>query len=434
MACLAGCGGGEGESLDIRDVRRLPQDPLAYVRPDNLDRPLIGGEIQGELYQRFRRQWLAPWDASAVRPGENEVRKPFLLFIAKLGYAENLRPHTREFAAALLNNSAGRTIDARAITVANTNIRQLPTDRPRFEAIDQAGEGFPFDTFQETALWAGSPVRLWQVSRDGQWGLVASACGNGWMPMHDLAAVDEKLADVYRRQAWVALTRDHVTVGGDGNGPCVVTHIGAVFPLMKTNGDSMEVLLPLRDADGRCLPHRAKISKSDTSVMPVPAKPRAVAELARQMIGQPYGWGGMFQQRDCSSTVRDLLIPLGIPMPRNSAAQAAAWVSIPLKSLTPQQREEAILKNGVPFLSLVRIPGHIALYLGLYDGRAVIMHNTWGIRTRRGGVEGRKIIARCVITTLQPGVELTDIDLPRGDLRNGIESLVQVGQPKPQEP
>jgi hypothetical protein len=432
MACLAGCGS-QGESLDIRDVRCLPQDPLAYIRPDDLDRPLISREYQEELHQRFRRQWLAPWDAEAVRPGDDDVRKPFLAFVANLGYGQNLLPHSQEFADALLENATGQAIDARAITVANTNIRQLPTDRPRFEAIAQAGEGFPFDTFQESALWAGSPVRLWRVTRDGQWGMVDSACGRGWIPMRDLAEVDEKLVDLYRRQMWVALTRDHVTVGGAA-GPCVVTHIGAVFPLINEGDDGLEVLLPVRDADGRCLPRRAKISKNNASVMPIPANPRAVAELAREMIGQPYGWGGMFQGRDCSSTVRDLLIPLGIPMPRNSAAQAAAWVSIPLKSLPPQQREDAILKDGMPFLSLVRIPGHIALYLGRYDDRAVILHNTWGIRTRRDGVEGRKIIGRCVITTLQPGVELTNIDLPRGDLRNGIESLVQIGQPKRQGP
>ena len=433
LACLAGCGNPSGP-LDIRDVRQLRQDPSAYVQVGELDRPLIEPGGQQELFRRFRQAWLAPWDPAAPGPSSGDIHGPFAAFDAELGYGENLRPHTKEFAHALMDNATGRAVDARAIAVANTNLRRLPTERPRFEEVSKAGEGFPFDTFQESALWAGTPLRLWRVTRDGRWGLVDSPAGRGWTPMRDLATVDEQTARLYHERLLVSLMRDHVTVGDSQGAAAVVTHIGAVFPLLSDRGRDLEVLLPVRDAEGRCLRRAAVLSKDEASVMPAPATPRTVATLAGGMVGQPYCWGGMLEGRDCSATVRDILIPLGIPLPRNSADQAAAWASIPLKHLPPQQRERVILEQGRPFLSLVRFPGHIALYLGQHEGRAIILHNAWGIRTRRGGVQGRKIVGRCVITTLQPGMELPDIDLPRGDLRNSIESLVLVGQAKPAGP
>ena len=49
------------------------------------------------------------------------------------------------------------------------------------------------------------------------------------------------------------------------------------------------------------------------------------------------------------------------------------------------------------------------LYIGNNNGRAIVFHNTWGIKTKDiNGKEGRKIIGGSVITTLEPGKELPD--------------------------
>ena len=75
------------------------------------------------------------------------------------------------------------------------------------------------------------------------------------------------------------------------------------------------------------------------------------------------------------------------------------------------------------------------LYIGSKDGRALIFHNVWGIRTKDlAGREGRKIIGQAVITTLQPGRELRDIDSAAGSLLDNIAAmniLVPANQEKP---
>jgi hypothetical protein len=64
------------------------------------------------------------------------------------------------------------------------------------------------------------------------------------------------------------------------------------------------------------------------------------------------------------------------------------------------------------------------LYIGQQDGRALIFHNIWGVRTKDlQGREGRKIIGQAVITTLQPGQELRDIDSAAGSLLDNISAM-----------
>ena len=100
--------------------------------------------------------------------------------------------------------------------------------------------------------------------------------------------------------------------------------------------------------------------------MPLPLTARAVAGLADAMTGQLYGWGGMFENRDCSSTLRDLFLPFGFWLPRNSVQQARQGGQfISLNGLTPDAKLETIRTRGVPFASLVWLPGHIGLYLGV---------------------------------------------------------------------
>jgi hypothetical protein len=141
-------------------------------------------------------------------------------------------------------------------------------------------------------------------------------------------------------------------------------------------------------------------------------------------MGQPYGWGGMYANRDCSAMTRDFMTPFGIWLNRNSSQQAKQGKRIPLAGLSAKDKEAIIKEKGIPLRTLIWMPGHIALYLGQYQGRPVIMHNTWGLKTKTPFFgEGRYIIGRTVITTLYPGAELPHLDSPSGLLINKITGM-----------
>ena len=76
---------------------------------------------------------------------------------------------------------------------------------------------------------------------------------------------------------------------------------------------------------------------------------------------------------------------------------------------SPSGKERIIKDEGVPFATLLWLRGHITLYIGEYKGEPVMFHNVWGVRTNDGNGEGRHIIGRAVVTSLQPGAELPNV-------------------------
>lgn len=140
--------------------------------------------------------------------------------------------------------------------------------------------------------------------------------------------------------------------------------------------------------------------------MPLVATPWKGAFLAEQVLDELYGWGGFLYNRDCSATTRDLMIPFGIWLPRNSRAQAQTGKVISLEGMTVEDKKRTIVNNGVPFFTLLGQPGHVMLYIGTYRGEPLILHNMWGIRTEEKGKEGRFVVGRSVISTLDVGSDL----------------------------
>ena len=88
--------------------------------------------------------------------------------------------------------------------------------------------------------------------------------------------------------------------------------------------------------------------------------------------------------------------------------RALTELFLPLEGLSNEEKKELLKREGVPFLTLVGLPGHIMLYVGTHRGEPLVFHNTWGIRTDRKGIEGRHIIGRAVVTTLDLGGDLPE--------------------------
>ena len=143
--------------------------------------------------------------------------------------------------------------------------------------------------------------------------------------------------------------------------------------------------------------------------------------LAKEFYGEPYGWGGSYECRDCSATTRDFLGAFGIFLRRNSSKQAKDGKSTTIKGLKKRAKKQKIIKEAEPFRSLLHVPGHIVLYLGEYKGDPVIMHTYWGIRKN----DGTKLITgRTIITTTEPGKERSDIK-ETSKLINTLKTIVK---------
>lgn len=134
-------------------------------------------------------------------------------------------------------------------------------------------------------------------------------------------------------------------------------------------------------------------------------------KIAKQLENEPYGWGGLLNNRDCSSFTQDFFIPFGKHLDRNSKAQIKNGKYFDISNLANKEKKAYIKKNAIPFSTLIYLNGHIMLYVGIKDNEPLVMHNMWSVRLKNSrGEKYRHIVGETSITTLEPGNYLKDFD------------------------
>lgn len=397
---------------EIADIRLLKQDATVYLFPSTSHIPLISSADQAVINDNFDETYFSPWHLAAPRYGKDDITRKFDKYRDNMGYGENKLAHTQSWFDALYANAVIDSFpnaDLPAITVVNSDLRLLPTSKPLFHDFDLPGEGYPFDYLQNSRIPVNTPVKIIHISRDRDWLFVDSPIAMGWVAAGHLALVGGAFQKDWERGRYSIAVKDDVPVY-DSQGSCLFrTSMGAQFPRIDQEDlETHRILVAVRDRNGRAVIKEVVVSKHDFSEKPVVPNPANIAGLINEMIGQPYGWGGMYGNRDCSATLKDLFAPFGLWLPRNSKRQAHdVGELIDLTPFDSTEKEKVILEKGVPFATLIWRPGHIMLYLGSHQGRPVVFHNLWGLLTRNWyGKEGRKIIGHAAITTLSPGKEL----------------------------
>ena len=417
VLALSACGGGkpvpprDGSMPPwmgtLRDMRTFPQDLLPFAHAAGADSPLLTAGEQASQDARFNRMFFKPWDMARTSISRKAASA---IFGKARGYRGSVR-WTQEEWDLMARNAAMKTFPNtadKAITIRQTDLREMPTHSPRFSEPTTNPRANPFDYFQYSLLPVGTPLFIAHVSRDRQWYYVESSVAAGWVDANDVALADATFRARYENGNYAAILRDNVPLPGSQNAR---GDIGTILPLAGTASQPgmVDLLVPIRKgslADTA----RVTVPLSLAARKPLPMTPAAVAQLGNEMMGQRYGWGGMFGDRDCSALTRDLMAPFGIWLGRNSSSQGRAGIIIPLDGLSTREKERRLLQDGVPFLSLVWMRGHIMLYVGEYKGRPAIFHNLWGLRVINGDDDNdRFVVGRAVVTSIAPGQELRNL-------------------------
>lgn len=415
LACaiLVGC---SAPRPVIADLQRYPQDLAAYLRPATAARPIVPPETQAAQNADYDARLFAPWHARAATRPAAEAFWGVAAYGGKQGYGENLQPFPPQEWARLVaaqRMEAYPSLARPAITVRNTAFRVFPTHRPFFLDPARPGEGFPFDYFQNSAVWIGTPLLVTHRSADGAWLFAEAGFACGWLPAEDIGWAGKAFLAAYETGRYAAILADGVSLQDEAGRFLNRAHIGAAFPAVAGSDGGLRLLVPVRDADGEAVIRRSRVAAAQAGLKPLPLTPEGLARIANAMLGQPYGWGGLLENRDCSATLRDLFAPFGLWLPRNSRAQAAsAGTLIDLAAMTPERKRSVLLAAGVPFYTLVWLSGHIGLYLGPdpASGEPLLLHNLWGVRTVSWtGREGRALVGRLAVTSLHPGEERADV-------------------------
>lgn len=384
-----------------------------YLSPDAEDysRLLLTPEYQAYQQKQFFQHYyasdqdaLSPWSehfVTAILPTLNKIEEETLNNFNNVNkspqqkhYGENFKEHDYHWWSRIKTNmdlpvlaDAHYADEHRAIAVANTTARTLPDIAPDFFHVSLPGEGFPFDNLQDSAVWTGTPLYVCSTSRDKAWSLVITPDGYyAWVKSHDIAYVSPGFVEQWQQAAakqLVAITKTETPVFDSIQQFQFQGYIGAVFPFYKQYDQHVAILIPTKTKHNQAQIKVAQLDKHAASMMPLPATKKNMSKLLLQLQSRPYGWGGSYFYNDCSQEIKSLFTPLGIWLPRNSAAQANTGSSLDLSENSLDERLSLLKAKGHPLMTLIYIGGHVMLYLGTkainQETAAMTYQNIWGL-------------------------------------------------------
>jgi hypothetical protein len=316
-----------------------------------------------------------------------------------------------------------------------TDLRVLPTDEPLY---DGPGDFF-IDNLQASSLEWGTPLACLHASLDGDWLFVQWELASGWIASSAFVETDQTtVTDYLARNDFFVVTAAKADVFEDEGMTRFLGSVRMATRLVPADargqnakaGDqnelagnrdpdakegsrdphegpamSMKISMPRSGGLGGHVEIDAWVSSRDVSRGYLPYTPRTVYEQSFKLLHTPYGWGGSFGERDCSQFLCEVFGTVGLRLPRNSSKQAK--VGVPLIGLADYDdgsyKKRFISDAAFPSATLLRLPGHIMLYLGSVSGNPFVIHSTWAYREDGRLSDRVRLINRVVVSTLDLG-------------------------------
>ncbi len=379
----------------------LPQDASYFLQKEySLEMPK---DVADKLKEKYLEVWFSPWKKPLPNPNVAEVFWIAPSLLKNLGFGPNLKQYTLEEMRALYDSmemESYPSVAIKAIVLRDTAVRAVPTSLPKFKTRDN----YPFDRWQNSLIFEGTPVLITHFNTTRDWAHIQSSFVYGWMRVQDLAKITQDQEEFfYQIKNYVLANKDQIPIYDADGAFLSMGRIGKIFGVKQENEKSFEILLVEKKSGGFAALKSARVQKTDFSLFPKRFDALNIANVVDTMMGQFYGWGGELQSRDCSAFLRDSFASFGLYLPRNSAAQARYGNQlIDLSKMNAKEKEEFIIKNATPFATLLWSRGHIMLYIGTYENKAVVIHSAWSVLTKQMFAKTENILGGVVITTLRP--------------------------------
>lgn len=433
LLALSGCASGPKEKMYQGAPSLLPgtekeMNTAGYWigRHPDPDRVILNTDEIDELNLTIRNQLLVRNLALPEAVTGYALRKSFDDTANWIGnvkiYQSNGKKVNAAFMKPLVDSMAKEQIPEQVETrygfvVRQTDLRVLPTLLPLY---DEPGDTF-IDNLQASSLEPGTPITILHQSRDGQWLYVTSELASGWMEAGTIALADrESFLKRYQAPGKILVVANKADIFQDEGMTFFYGYARMGTPLVPAEtpadsaadgntitGDKVRILLPARDENGNYREISAWVDASAVSAGYLPYTPRTIYRQAFRLLNAPYGWGGMFGEQDCSQFLCEIFATVGIVLPRNSAKQARVGFALPsFGAITPdEEKERMILASALAGATILRLPGHIMLYLGMDGGKPFAIHSTWAYREKKGFGEAKRLVNRVTVSSLDIGAQ-----------------------------
>lgn len=296
------------------------------------------------------------------------------------------------------------------ICVNRSEMKCLPTDiRAYSNNID-----YFRDLNVNSAILLGDPVKILHTSLDDKWYFIQTEYTAGWIAKENIALCsDMSQWEEWQQGDFLIVTGDKFDLEedySDGSISKLEVSMGTKLALIGgsdyiKNGETRVVMnnyvvkIPARNSDGSIYAKYGFIPFSrDVCIGYMPYTRNNVIELAMKSIGDRYGWGGMYDSRDCSSLIMDIYRCFGIVLPRNSSEQAVVQTNQNVSGMSGEEKISAIKNAGMG--ALLYFKGHIMIYLGESNGELYVISAVGNLQENIGGNNTTINVNSVIINTL----------------------------------
>ncbi len=271
-----------------------------------------------------------------------------------------------------------------AVATRATSVRAIPT---MVEMIEGKGD-IEFDQLQYSLIKLWTPVAVYHHSSDGKWLYIQAPYVRGWVKAKDIALFSDRDALRTRLKTGIPLvvTGESVRVFSDATLKELVQRpsMGTVIPMAtsKSPDGPYPVWIPSRKDDGSVSLKKCYISRKSDVTKGFPVYSQAnVLRQAFKLLGARYGWGGMYNGRDCSGFTHDVFLSMGVDLPRDSKQQAMVGTQLGyFKPFQDDVERKTALRAARPGITLLKLPKHQMIYLGTVNDQFYVIHSTWAER------------------------------------------------------
>lgn len=424
----------------------LTQNAFAHT-PANLplNKSLLTKAAQEKFHKAFLKHYYFPWSKQAtptefsitangkdIKSVENFEKAAITSYELRPGYTQTYHPISKAFIKHLATNMQLKTFPnvscqhsdmCHGIAVTNTNIRTLPTTMPSYGKITRPGQAYPFDNFQESNLWLGTPVQVVQISKDKKWFLIKGPGLVGWVQANSIAFTSKQFMQQWQQHKLLTPILRQATIDHNLQMHFPINlYLGTFLPEIKKQAYGYIAQIPLMGAKHQAITATYHISNDFVAQWPLTPTPRHFNRIINEFLGMTYGWGGMGFDTDCSGTMRRLFGAFGIWLPRNSKSQlehAGTMLAFTKSKYSVKQRKAFLINHAKlkPYLTLIGFGGehdaigHVTLYLGKYSAKQtkgfILFQSVWGAHIMQGKTDvGRAILGKAVISKMGFGDNL----------------------------
>ncbi len=400
------------KDFTLKDLS-LPQEASSYLASSqngsHNNQSIDPQALRENLKESYLKAWYSPWLDAKIKSNKKEVFWILKEMNKSTGYGEDLKPNAKAFNDELIKSMDIEhypSTKIKAVVVRDSDVRAVPTNKPYY----LSPKGYPFDRYQNSLIFQGTPVLITHFNTDKTYAHIQSSFVYGWIRVSDLAYMRDKDIELLTHlKDYVMPIKDKIPLYTDYGGFYTNARVGELFALIPQSQNAsqnpqkkeLKAYGFLRDAKGYAALQSVILDEKDFFVFPKAFNSENMAYFIDTMLGQKYGWGGLLGNRDCSAFTRDSFANFGILLPRNSYAQSRyANNYVDLSSMKAKEKEDYILKNATPFGTLIYLKGHIMLYLGAYNHQAIVAHSIWSVQTQKHFKTLSHKIGGVVITSL----------------------------------